>query len=214
MTRSVILVTLTFFLLATFGLACGSGDGQPAADSQKPAPETAPARELSKQEQIIAEGTRIANKAAALLGGEVTRAMSLGVSTAIEYCNVQAYPLLDSLSKADNVYIKRTSLRLRNPNNLPSESEYNMLTLFEGALENGQPDYRIVRPRVADEGDHWAFYAPIFIKNPVCLNCHGKVGSEIAQKDYDLIKELYPQDQATDFAMGDLRGMWSIQFQK
>lgn len=215
MSKTFFSFLLVFSALTLLSISCGSSGESGNTSSNNAASSTKEKGELSPQEKIIEDGTRIAKTAAVLLTGEVTRQMANGITGAINYCNINAYPLLDSLSKANNVYIKRTSQRLRNPNNIPSESEAAMLQTFQEAIDvNGTPDYRIVRPRVSDQGDHWAYYAPIFIKNPMCLNCHGKVGKDIANKEYDFIKELYPQDKAIDFALGDLRGMWSIQFQK
>lgn len=57
-----------------------------------------------------------------------------------------------------------------------------------------------------------AFYAPI-ITNSLCLNCHGRV-DEIGVENYSIIKALYPEDKAVDFGVGDLRGIWSITFNK
>jgi hypothetical protein len=52
------------------------------------------------------------------------------------------------------------------------------------------------------------------IDNALCLNCHGKVGENVTQDTYQLIKDLYPGDSATGFEKGDLRGMWSIKMAK
>lgn len=58
-----------------------------------------------------------------------------------------------------------------------------------------------------------AFYAPIRV-NEFCLQCHGKLGETLSEKNYEVIKELYPEDEAIGYSAGDLRGIWSIRFKK
>jgi len=41
----------------------------------------------------------------------------------------------------------------------------------------------------------------------VCLKCHG---SNIAEPVQASLNELYPDDQATGFALGDIRGAFTI----
>ncbi len=56
---------------------------------------------------------------------------SNGISGAIKYCSVKAYPLIDSLSKAHNVKIKRTSLQIRNSENTALANEKLVLEYYE-----------------------------------------------------------------------------------
>jgi hypothetical protein len=44
------------------------------------------------------------------------------------------------------------------------------------------------------------------------LNCHGVIGKNIDSTVYKTIKDFYPNDAATGYKLGDLRGMWSIKF--
>jgi len=50
---------------------------------------------------------------------------------------------------------------------------------------------------------------PIFIAAPVCLQCHGEP-AKLAPGVAEALKELYPDDQATGYSLGDLRGAISI----
>ena len=56
------------------------------------------------------------------------------------------------------------------------------------------------------------FFAPIVLNNARCLNCHGEAGKDIASESLALIQRHYPQDEATGFKLGDLRGAWRIDF--
>jgi len=44
------------------------------------------------------------------------------------------------------------------------------------------------------------------------LQCHGQIGKDIHDDVYKVIKEKYPQDKATGFKVGELRGIWDIKF--
>jgi hypothetical protein len=226
-------LTLLFLSLALLFVACDAGprDGaaseQPAEETtnetttrpvdpeQKEMPSSLEKTELS-QDELIQKGMTIANRAFAVLSTELSRAINAGgVPSALDYCKLNAYPLLDSISRANNALIKRTSFKLRNPNNIAGPEEERILRTYESAInENGDVDYKEFRPRLMDGGDHWSFYAPITLRNAVCLKCHGKIGLDIKNEDYAKIRELYPQDKANGYALGDLRGIWSIQFKK
>ncbi|MBV5321708.1 MAG: DUF3365 domain-containing protein, partial [Sulfuricurvum sp.] len=51
------------------------------------------------------------------------------------------------------------------------------------------------------------FYKPIVINNEACLKCHGNVEGDLAKA----ITAAYPEDKATGYKMGDLRGMIAIE---
>ena len=50
---------------------------------------------------------------------------------------------------------------------------------------------------------------PIFIAGLVCLQCHG-APDKFAPGVADALKEFYPYDQATGYAVGDLRDPVSV----
>ena len=54
------------------------------------------------------------------------------------------------------------------------------------------------------------FFAPIVLNNELCLKCHGEPGRDIAPENAAVIQRLYPQDEATGFKLGQLRGAWRI----
>ncbi len=133
-----------------------------------------------------------------------------GVAGAVKYCNLAAYPLLDSLSKANYATIRRTSTKLRNPANAAKGWEVEALAAFEQAktlVREPKP-----RARLLDDGSV-VYAAPIKLQS-LCVKCHGTVGKEIAEVDYEVIKKLYPDDAATGYVPDELRGMWSVQFKR
>lgn len=168
---------------------------------------------LSDEERKVytEKGQAIAAATFAALSSRLTTAIEEnGIAGAMDYCNLVALPLVDSLSGVHNATIRRTSLKVRNAKDAPQDWEQGILTDFEKAVQAGQDLKPVVKQ--LDENTV-AFAAPIKVM-PLCLKCHGSVGQDIAESDYLKIRELYPQDQAINYKEGDLRGMWSITFKR
>ncbi len=157
--------------------------------------------------------TMIADTAQKTLAGELMRTIQNdGVVAAIDYCNVVAYPLMDSLSKVYNASIKRASLRTRNPKDAPNPFEAQMLEAYQYAVEQNQPMEADIQ--LSDDREYVLYSKPITIQNGICLSCHGTLGEQITPDVAAKIDELYPNDNAKGHAMGDLRGIWSIKIPK
>lgn len=194
---------IIFFSSLSIIYACGSpkqnGDtDQPVAETL----DTSEIEEMYRQKGGEITGIVFKNMSERLMAAMQTE----GVSGAVEYCNLAASPLVDSLTRVHQVAIKRTSHRLRNPANAPSIAEKAVLDEYLNLIAPGIPE-----PRVVVSDAEINYYAPIFLMDK-CLKCHGNLTSDIAQSDYAVIKELYPDDQAIDFQPGELRGIWSLTF--
>ncbi|NNC94916.1 MAG: DUF3365 domain-containing protein [Chitinophagales bacterium] len=130
-----------------------------------------------------------------------------GVSAAVQYCNLAALPIVDSLSEIHNAKIRRATLNERNPANRSNADELKILNEYQNAKTMGS----ILESKVLVDGESVLYYQPIMINN-FCLQCHGVIGKDIAEIDYTVIKELYPGDKAVGYKDGELRGIWSIRF--
>ena len=135
-----------------------------------------------------------------------------GVPGAIEFCKVQALPILQSVSEKHGVSIRRASNRYRNPQDKPTEEEKGILEAYEYNAENELP----LEPSIQkfENGEVYLYTKAIKIPNAMCLSCHGQPGTDISPETQKVIDELYPNDLATGFKLGDLRGMWSIRIPK
>lgn len=135
-----------------------------------------------------------------------------GVGGAVEFCHIEALPITHEVGKKHNVTIKRVSMKHRNPSNNPTDVEKNLLEAYAYNVENGIEN----KPNIQkiDDGETLLFSKAIAIPNGMCLNCHGEPKKEIAEETLTKIETLYPDDQATGFKVGDLRGMWSISLPK
>lgn len=161
--------------------------------------------------EVKEEGAKITKQAFTTLSSNLQQALGDGgVANALEFCNIQAMPLTDSLSKNYDVEIRRASHQPRNPANRADSLEAVSIKKYITALEaNGE-----LKPYTYRTHNSFIYHAPIRITGQLCLNCHGTPGKDISEKDMRVIRELYPEDEATGFSQGDLRGIWAIEFPK
>jgi len=171
--------------------------------------------EKKQQQAIMKEFTEVGNNIVKVsfesLSGNLkaaARQPAGGIPNAIQFCNMNALPLTDSLAKNFNVKIKRSSLKLRNLNNYPDSLEAYMLDLYLQIEKMRKP---MVGKTILANNNDVRYFAPIILKDQ-CLKCHGTVGTNISDETYAIIKEHYPKDQAVGFQEGKLRGIWSINF--
>jgi hypothetical protein len=165
---------------------------------------------VSEEEQQIFEGLGqlLVEESTQRIGGKLMKVIEKqGVSGAFDYCHVNAQPMTDSISKGSRTILRRTSFQTRNKNNDPDPWETKILAEYESQKENGEELQPML---VKDNGGGIRYFSPIMVQ-PLCLNCHGtdeQIGEETLQK----LAINYPEDEATQYAIGDLRGMWSINF--
>ena len=194
-----------------------SCNDQPANTSDKDFQDELRNRELRKIsdgeiiDAAMKRGNIIADSAQKLLGSTLKSAIKEGgVQHAISFCNLKAYGLMDSLSNEYSATIRRASLRLRNPDDKADKLEEQLLNAYQYQIETGD----ILSPNIQRDGEYLLYTRAITINDGVCLNCHGEPGKHLKTEDYELIKSLYPEDNASSHKMGDLRGMWSIRLSK
>lgn len=132
-----------------------------------------------------------------------------GVVAALEFCNIKAISLTDSMATAHKARIKRVSDKTRNPNNKANNSELKNIEVFKNLLSNNED----ISPIVETKNDSIHFYYPI-ITNEMCLKCHGTPNKEIGTKTLSALERLYPNDMAVGYTENQVRGIWSIQFKK
>ena len=131
-----------------------------------------------------------------------------GPAHAIEVCQVAAPAIATELSEDSDAVVRRTALRVRNPANAPDAFERAALEEFAARLERGEAaaDIELVAERIVDGVTERRYMKPIMTE-PLCLTCHG---STLPPEIATAIDRAYPEDQATGFAAGDLRGALSV----
>lgn len=127
--------------------------------------------------------------------------MESGPADAVTVCRDRAPQIAAALS-VDGVSMGRSSHRLRNPVNAPQD----WLAPIVAGFADGTFG---LAPQVVDIGDGRTGYVEPIVLQPLCLTCHGtEVQPELAAR----IAELYPDDAATGFAAGDVRGVFWVEY--
>lgn len=141
------------------------------------------------------------------LGGRLMSALSSGGPVeAISVCKIAAPQISGDLSNNTGALVARTALKVRNPDNKPDAAARAVLEEFAADIDAGATEPPEQFERRADGS---ARYMKAIIMQPMCLACHGK---ELAPAVQAAITESYPQDEATGFAAGDLRGAFIIEW--
>ena len=132
-----------------------------------------------------------------------------GTLEALSFCNEKAYPLTDSMSVVHHAIIKRVSDKPRNQNNLANKKELAYINSFKKDIKESKEPEPIVN--LLDNRVH--VYYPI-TTNGMCLQCHGKPDQDIKKPTLSKLASLYPQDKAIGYGVNEVRGIWSISFDK
>jgi hypothetical protein len=171
----------------------------------KPAPKTLNEESYNR---YLENGSKLSAQSQSALLSHVSDAMKQGGSVyAVEFCNLKASGITDSLNNLCNCVISRVSDKNRNPENqLSTETEKQLWNYFQTIHET-----RMIHDTVVAEGKRVVYYKPILTAMPTCLQCHGPE-TEIDPATLSRIVELYPDDKATGYEMNELRGMWKISF--
>lgn len=143
------------------------------------------------------------------LKGELQSAIKRGgPSSAIPVCNVKAPEIARDLSRAPRWTVGRTSHKIRNPDNAPDEWEAMVLDEFAQRAAAGESLAAMEKAElVSIDGRRSYRYMKAIAVGEVCLKCHG---SGIDPEVKEQIDSYYPEDQATGFSIGQLRGAFTM----
>ena len=144
-----------------------------------------------------------------VLKGEMEKALqSGGPINAIHFCNENAQKLTQEVAAKHGVDVSRTSLRIRNPKNQPDAWETAVLKTFDERRAAGEAAKDLEHYEVVDANSSKTFrYMKAIPLFGPCYNCHGAVKPALKSE----ITRLYPDDQATGFEVGDVRGAFTVQ---
>jgi len=126
----------------------------------------------------------------------------------VEVCHTEAPKISAKLLEKKGFSMKRVSLKPRNANHAPDKWEEAVLKKFEQRKAGGEKiktlDFHEI---VEKDGQRKLRYMKAIRVSAPCLTCHG---SEIEPDIQDKLKKLYPEDKATGYQAGDLRGAISV----
>jgi pimeloyl-ACP methyl ester carboxylesterase len=158
----------------------------------------------------VEQGRGIALQTKAVLGKNLMNAIqSKGTDGALEFCSEKAFLLTDSMSRALEARIRRTSDRNRSSLNAASGDELSYIAQAKAAIINGE----VVKPGMQERNGKYVGYYPIMTE-AMCLQCHGKPGVDISANTIAKLRQLYPNDKATGYGLNELRGIWVVEMNK
>ena len=128
-----------------------------------------------------------------------------GLNHAVDICSTQAPQIATQLSKESGWSVKRVSLKPRNTLSATADFfERQVLQKFDQRQQAGElPDKMIYAETTATQ---FRFMKAQGVDG-MCLNCHGEVISSEVQ---NALQRYYPDDVATGYSLGQVRGAFSL----
>ncbi|MDX2417453.1 MAG: DUF3365 domain-containing protein [Xanthomonadales bacterium] len=156
------------------------------------------------QAQTAAAKAAIKDLAGALQK-ELKGAMKTGGSVAaIGLCYTRAMPITQEIAINQGLSLGRVSLNNRNPANQPNEWQAAVLKDFEQQKSAGKDIGALTwSETVSIDGEQEFRFMKAIPTQAVCLNCHG---TDISPEVSQILAIVYPDDRATGYQEGDIRG--------
>jgi hypothetical protein len=173
----------------------------------KPAPQQTSTDERVEKARNEARqvATELADSVRSLLFMELDKG---GYENAVRVCSGAAQEIPRNFTARTGHYIRRVSLGYRNPVDVPDTYERGKLEEFDrlnrdSKLENEY--FEVVR----EDGTEYARYMKPLVAGPMCITCHG-AKEDIPERVREILAEKYPDDRATGYKAGDVRGAISV----
>ena len=161
--------------------------------------------------QLTDEARKTAGGLIQTMGGELKTAMTAGgPAEAIVVCKERAPKIAAEAAQRTGMQIKRVSPKNRNPKGVPDTWESEALASLEKRLAAGEKPETLDMHAVVNTAEGKVFrYAKALVTQPMCISCHGAEGNLPPEVKAKLAAE-YPNDKATGYAPGMIRGVLSI----
>ncbi len=163
----------------------------------------------SSTEQLDQEARNIAKQFLAQLKPELQKSMkSDGPAKTVAFCHTKAPEIAKKIAQKTGWDINRVSLKPRGENATPDQWETAVLKRFNNQLANGTPPKTIEFSAIVQVGGQTEYrYMKAIPTGNVCLACHG---SKIAPPIQETLQQFYPNDAATGYSKGQIRGAFSF----
>ncbi|MCB4763191.1 MAG: DUF3365 domain-containing protein [Sulfurovum sp.] len=168
---------------------------------------------LFAQDNIKSEGINYIKMLGGALKNELKAHMKKDPSglEALTFCTGGANKITNDVNAKLPTYakVRRTALKVRNSKvNTPDKIDKEVMEAYKKSIvaKTFTPkDIKVIKV-----GDTTRVYKPLTIKK-VCLKCHG---ANLSPKITKVLKSAYPDDNATGFKEGDLRGVVVAEIKK
>jgi len=155
------------------------------------------------------EAVGIVKQFAGSLKGELQAAMKSGGPTkAIQVCSEKAPSIAADLSRKSGGLVRRVSLKVRNPSDIPDAWEREVLEEFDRQAKAGADLTKLAKGEMVTEGGQKYFRLMKAIPTAkLCLTCHGTEINAAVKKELD---DKYPHDVARGYTEGMVRGAFTV----
>ena len=188
------------FLLA--GIATNAAQSPPPAFTSWPMREAPPELQM-----VISQADLIIVTMHGALLQELRDGLARGgARAALASCHTNATAVSWRLARGEGIAAGRTSDRLRDPTNTPRPWAAALVKANAGRRARDVDGFAV------DLGSKVGVLRPIVLQ-PMCLGCHGpadRISPEVRQ----LLADRYPQDRATGFTNGEIRGWYWVEMPK
>ncbi len=133
-----------------------------------------------------------------LMKSDATHKTAMGGCTSMAQGMTNDYNAISPDTK-----IRRTALKYRNEKNKPDATDTVVMERFVASKS-------FKEPLVVEMPNQYRVYKALKIKQP-CLACHG---SNISEDLGKMLEKSYPKDMATDFKLGEFRGVVVAEIKK
>ena len=133
-----------------------------------------------------------------------------GPEGAINVCREKAPQMAKEASQKTGWNIRRVSLKNRNPKAVPDAWEQAALQDFDKRSFAGENPSSLEKGEIVTEDNTKVYrYIKALPTQNLCISCHGS-SENISAAVKAKLKELYPNDKATGYAPGEIRGAMTI----
>lgn len=134
-----------------------------------------------------------------------------GPIAAASVCSEAAPAIAEAQSEESGADVRRVALRNRNPGaQVTADMRPHYDALAKAPIVDGRPASRVWKTKTAD-GDQINFMRAVPMQEKPCSACHG---TDVAPEVANHIRTLYPDDLATGFSPGEMRGAIVISWPK
>jgi len=163
----------------------------------------------AEQQALTKEAQGLVKQFGGQLKPELKKAMKAGGPVAaVEVCQQKAPAIAVAIAKESGWNITRVSLKARGANATPDSWEKQALENFDSLRLDGH-DVKAMQYSAmvkTAQGSEFRYIKPIQTGG-VCLQCHGE---QVAEPVKQAIARYYPNDKATGYKQGEIRGAFSF----
>ena len=168
-----------------------------------------PAIAQNNTEQLTQEARSIAKQFLGQLKPELQKSMKAdGPAKTIAFCQTKAPQIAAKLTQKTGWDINRVSLKPRGESAQPDQWEATVLKRFNAQLANGSSPKTMEFSAIVSVNNQTQYrYMKAIPTGQVCLTCHGK---DLAPSVQETLDKRYPNDMATGYSKGQIRGAFSF----